>query len=72
MARLLDDPAAPVQIELAQIVRGESPDKDAAYETVHRLQKRIDEVLLQEFPELEVALSAATYGDADAFDREGA
>ena len=70
MAGLLDDPAAPVQIELAQIVRGECADKQTAYETVHRLQERVDELLRSEFPDLEVTLSAATYGDADAFDRE--
>ena len=68
MAGLLDDPADPVKIELALIVNGECADKPQAYDTVHRLQRRIDEVLADEFPELTVGLSAATYGNAEDFD----
>ncbi len=68
MAGLLDDPADPVKIELAQIVNGECANKDEAYDMVHRLQRRIDEVLADEFPELSVSLSAATYGNAEDFD----
>lgn len=68
MAGLLDDPDAPVKIELAQIVNGEVPTKDEAYETVHRLQRRVDELLAVEFPQLTVTLSAATYGNAEKFD----
>ena len=68
MAGMLDDPPAPVQIELAQIINGECADKDEAYGVVHALQKRVDEVLATEFPGLTVSLSAATYGDASDFD----
>ena len=60
---MLDDPGTKVKIEVAMVIVGESETQELAYSDVHTLQSRIDRLLREEFFNLNVTVSQATYGD---------